>query len=119
MTATMKLRFEEPIFVELELPGQDFPKKIDLFKCDRAVREADRQPSEDARWMFLQKFIATEMGFSEVGLEALNIWEGTAREFRDAVVQRMNQYTEHVKKKLDLIVSLPISTLDSQQNQIG
>lgn len=111
------VRFEAPVTIDLYLPDQQFPKPVCLYKCYKAIVEADKQPSDDARWVYLQEFIAKESGFTNQTLSELQIWEGTAREFRDVVIERMETYKSIIKKKLDLIASLPITTLDLQPSE--
>ena len=112
-----KMKFEEPQYIELDLPGFEFPKIVDLFACSRAVEEADRQPTVESKYAFLKSWIAAQMGYPLDDPNNLQIAESTAYDFREQIVTLMNVFTGTVKKKLQEIVSSQPFTTPSQQNQ--
>lgn len=112
-----KLKFEEPQYIELELPGFEFPKIVDLFACSRAVEEADKQPTVESKYNFLRRWIADQMGYPIDEPNNLQIAESTAYDFREQIVTLMNIFTATVKKKLQEIASSQPFSTPSQQTQ--
>lgn len=108
-------RFEEPKYLTLCLPNSEYPFDVDLYECWNVVIESDSKPDQASRWKHLQDFILkkhnenlTKLNFESE--DSKEVWEGTAREFRDLTIKQMNLYQEIIKKKFDLIVSLDITT---------
>ncbi len=111
-----QFRFSKPVYLDLYLPSQEFPFKVSLLECWRCVVEADKKPDQDTRWGHIQAFIAEKCNITTEQLAEFEIWEGTAREFRDFTIDEMKKYEDGVKKKYAETASLQPTTLDSEQS---
>jgi hypothetical protein len=103
------LKLSPPAYLTIESADGEYSTRVDIFQTWRFLEDAAKQPSQDARWATIRKYLAG-LFKCEPDLVA----ESTAREFHDAIVNLGTRAQEQIQGKLSSIVSLQQPTPESQ-----
>lgn len=111
MSQTYRLKFEKPAVLEftiVDLEDNHLTHTVDIFEAWDLVAEADKEPSEKAKWELIRGYIAKETAWPSELLTRSVVWE-----FRETVIKLGKEVANSVSKKLEQMLSLPQPTLES------
>lgn len=83
------LKFSKPAYVRLEL--EDKTIDVDVYKARRVLELADKQPTYEARWEYLETWLKKQFGIEE---EGKRLAENILYEFNDliaSVIVKLNE----------------------------
>lgn len=104
------LQFEKPAVLEVLTHDNRYTKVFDVLKSYRMLQQAEKEPTPDAMWGMIENYLKTSLGLQSNE----DLAEGMAYEFREAIIGIYVNLSETVKKKLQKIVSSPLSFPESQ-----
>jgi hypothetical protein len=110
MSEVYKFKLSTPAFVDIVSHDEKHSKTVDLFVAYQEVIDSHKEPTEQAKWNRLRKYIADNLG---VAIETVSVSQ--AVEFNDGIIALSKSTTESAKKKFATTVSLQPSIPVSQE----
>lgn len=104
----MELQLSAPAVLTLKSPDGSKVTKIDVYDARRMLEEAEKEPSQEARWLKVARYIADKLN-----IDPTELAESSAVEFHEHINRIVLIKNSERKKKLDEIVAWPDSTLVS------
>lgn len=104
-----KLKMAPPVVIELESVDGSVKVIVDVYEARRMLAEAEKKGNEPDRWQHVRAWLAAKLSITS-GMLA----ESEAIEFNNTVLAIVEHTNEERKKKVESIVSSPLSTQASQ-----
>lgn len=107
-----QLTLQKPALMRIETASNgEAPKQatVDVYRMWRKIVEADKTPTDDARWMAVAKILADALG-----VQPDLIAESQARLFREAILRAGNNEEQELKNVLGKMLCSPQSSQASQ-----
>ena len=107
-----QLTLQKPALMKIDTASNgEAPKQaiVDVYRTWRKIVEADKKPTDDARWLEVARILADALG-----VEPVLIAESQARLFREAILRAGNNEETELKNVLGKMHCSPQSSQASR-----